>query len=65
MNTTTPKGKLMLISVAALVALLAITFAAAIAWGGPGPMAPLASRNEPFSKADFSAVQAVAHACEA
>ena len=67
MNTppTSIKGKALILGAAALVALLAVAFAAAIAWRGPGPMAPLASINEPFSTVDFSAVQAVAHACEA
>ena len=40
----------------ALVALLAIACAAAITLGGPAPIAPLASINEPFAKVDFSAV---------
>lgn len=64
MNTppTSTKGKLMLISVAVLVALLAIAFAAAIAWGGPRPIAPLASINEPFAKVDFSTAPAPSRA---
>jgi hypothetical protein len=67
MNTppTSLKGKAMIISAAALVALVAIAFAAAIAWGGPAPIVPLASINEPFAKVDFSAVQAMAQASAA
>ncbi len=61
MNTASATGKLMLISVATLVALLAIAFAAAIAWGGPEPIAPLASINAPFAKIDFSTVPAPSH----
>ena len=37
---------------------LVLILAAAIALGGPGPIAPLASINEPFSKVDFSDVPA-------
>ncbi len=48
----------MLISFTVLVALVAIVFAAAIAWGGPAPIVPLASINEPFAKVDFSTVPA-------
>lgn len=40
----------------AVIALLAIACAAAIALGGPAPIAPLASINAPFAKVDFSAV---------
>lgn len=40
----------------AAVALLFTALAAAITFGGPAPIAPLASINEPFAKVDFSAV---------
>lgn len=40
----------------AAMALLFTALAAAIAFGGPAPIAPLASINEPFAKVDFSAV---------
>lgn len=38
----------------AAVALLMVALAAAITFGGPKPIAPLASVNDPFAKADFS-----------
>ena len=47
----------LLVTLAALVAALA----AALIWGGPGPIAPKASINEPFAKADFSAVPPPQH----
>ena len=37
------------------------TLAAAVAWGGPGPIAPLASINAPFAQVDFSGVPAPRH----
>ena len=40
----------------AAVVLLFTALAAAVAFGGPAPIAPLASINEPFAKVDFSAV---------
>ena len=40
----------------AALALLLLALFAAIAFGGPGPIAPLASINQPFARADFSAV---------
>lgn len=45
-----------LIAVAALAAVLLVTMAGAIAFGGPGPIAPLASINNPFAAVDFSRV---------
>lgn len=42
---------------AALLLLLAV-LAAAVAWGGPRPIAPLASINQPFARVDFSNVPA-------
>ena len=44
-----------------LLAALAATLAAAVIWGGPGPIAPLASINEPFAKVDYSALPAPSH----
>lgn len=38
------------------LALLLLALAAAITFGGPVPIAPLASINQPFAKVDFSAV---------
>ncbi|MBK8070556.1 MAG: alpha/beta fold hydrolase [Ramlibacter sp.] len=46
----------LLISAGVSLAVLLALLAAAIAFGGPGPIAPLASINDPFAKADFSAV---------
>lgn len=42
----------------AILAVLVLPLAglAAVAFGGPGPIAPLASINEPFARADFSGV---------
>ncbi len=48
--------KKVLISVAITLVLVLTALAAAITFGGPGPIAPLASINEPFAKANFSAV---------
>ena len=42
-------------------AILVVMLAAAIALGGPGPIAALDSINAPFSKADFSDVPAARH----
>ncbi|MGC1176134.1 alpha/beta hydrolase [Polaromonas sp.] len=42
----------------AAVALVVTALAAAITFGGPAPIAPLASINAPFAKADFSGVPA-------
>jgi len=36
----------------AVVLLLVATLAAAVAWGGPGPIAPLPSINAPFARVD-------------
>ena len=44
-----------------LLAALAAAVAAALIWGGPGPIAPLASINEPFAKVDYSALPAPSH----
>lgn len=54
-------ARTVLIAAAAVMALLAAAFGAAVAWGGPAPIAPLASINEPFAKVDFSAVPAPSH----
>jgi non-heme chloroperoxidase len=40
--------------IAALIAVLVILTGAAIALGGPKPIAPMASINDPFEKVDFS-----------
>lgn len=47
-----------LIPTAITLALLLAALAAAVAFGGPRPIAPLASINDPFAKVDFSAVPA-------
>jgi len=46
---------------AALAVILPAALAAAVFWGGPGPIEPLASINAPFAKADFSAVPPPQH----
>ncbi len=46
------------IAIASALALVVLALIAALAFGGPGPIAPLASINEPFSKVDFSDVPA-------
>lgn len=57
MNAKTMRYKLpMTFSITLLVLLAAL--AAAVAFGGPRPIAPLASINDPFAKVDFSAVPA-------
>lgn len=48
--------KKLFVGLATLAALLVSVLAAAIAFGGPGPIAPLASINDPFAKVDFSRV---------
>lgn len=45
----------------AALALLMATLAAAITFGGPASIAPLASINEPFARVDFSGVPAPRH----
>ncbi len=51
----------MLKSVLLPLATLFVAVAAALWLGGPGPIAPMASINEPFAKVDFSAVPATSH----
>ena len=51
----------MILLAALIVALLTGAFAAAIAWGGPAPIAPLASINDPFAQVDFSSVPPPSH----
>lgn len=46
---------------ALLAALLVAALAAALAWGGPRDIAPLASINAPFQKADFRSVPPPQH----
>ncbi len=43
------------------LAVMAMAIAAALWLGGPGPIAPMASINEPFAKVDFSAVPPNSH----
>lgn len=52
------KWKMVGVPAAALVALV-VLIAAAIAFGGPRPIAPMASINNPFDKVDFSDVPSV------
>lgn len=47
------------LSILAALALLLTVLAAAVALGGPAPIAPLASINEPFARVDFRAVPPV------
>lgn len=57
MNPSTSRRlRLALMTTLALLILVLATFAAAIAWGGPGPIAPLDSINKPFAGVDFSRV---------
>lgn len=51
----------MLTTLLITIALVAAALAAAIAWGGPAPIAPLASINEPFARVDYSAMPAPRH----
>lgn len=44
--------------IAAALVLLILALTAAVTFGGPKPIAPLASINEPFNKVDFSNVPA-------
>jgi alpha-beta hydrolase superfamily lysophospholipase len=57
MNAKTMRYKLAMTFAITLLVLLA-ALAAAVAFGGPRPIAPLASINDPFAKVDFSAVPA-------
>ncbi len=50
--------KTITIMIAAAIVLLALALMAAVTFGGPKPIAPLASINEPFNKVDFSDVPA-------
>lgn len=53
---------IIMLTILALAALaLALALTAAIAWGGPAPIAPLASINEPFARVDYSALPAPRH----
>lgn len=54
MNTL--RSRSWLIALLAVPALLLAALAGAIAFGGPGPIAPLDSINKPFAGKDFSAV---------
>ncbi|MEO8020758.1 alpha/beta fold hydrolase [Polaromonas sp.] len=56
MKTSSLIPRILGIVVFAALALLMAALAAAIAFGGPAPIAPLASVNDPFAKADFSGV---------
>ncbi|MGE0498068.1 MAG: alpha/beta hydrolase [Ramlibacter sp.] len=56
-----PQTRTLLMVASGAVALLALAFAAAITFGGPAPIAPLASINAPFAKVDFSNVPAPSH----
>ncbi|OOG39081.1 alpha/beta hydrolase [Polaromonas sp. A23] len=56
MNTSSRLPRTLGLVLFAAVALLMVALAAAITFGGPGPIAPLASVNDPFAKADFSGV---------
>ncbi len=51
--------KLLIISLACAALLLACVLAAAIAWGGPQPIAAMDSINAPFAKLDYSALPAI------
>lgn len=48
--------RMTLTAIALLVLAALATVAAAVAFGGPAPIAPLASINDPFAKVDFSTV---------
>lgn len=50
------KPKTLALATFAAVALVFTVLAAAVAFGGPGPIAPLASINQPFANVDYSAV---------
>ncbi|MCW5649499.1 MAG: alpha/beta fold hydrolase [Ramlibacter sp.] len=50
-----------LLIIATLLATLLAALSAALAWGGPDPIAPLDSINEPFARADFSDVPPSRH----
>ena len=49
------------ITITAALVLLVLALITALAFGGPKPIAPLASINEPFNKVDFSDVPAARH----
>ncbi|MBI2768912.1 MAG: alpha/beta fold hydrolase [Burkholderiales bacterium] len=51
----------MILAAAAVPAVLLAVLAGAIAFGGPAPIPPLASINEPFARVDFSGVPAPRH----
>lgn len=48
--------RMAVVAFAALLLAAIAALGAAVAFGGPGPIAPLASINDPFAKADFSDV---------
>lgn len=56
MIATPNRWRLIPMTAVIILLLLLGVLAAAIALGGPGPIAPLASINAPFAKADFSGI---------
>ncbi len=58
-RTHWPSRIAMILAISLLLLLTAL--AAAVVWGGPRPMAPLASINAPFAKVDFSDVPPPRH----
>lgn len=56
--TSTParQGRILLTASVSVAVTALAALAAAVAFGGPAPIAPLASINEPFAKVDFSTV---------